>query len=268
MNQWDAYVGSPFYFSEMRNYRAEFEEIRQKIKSAINKDIVSDNNSKRIQEIKSTITSAYTQEKTAIEFVDWKECPFDITYDNDVIGDRQSYDAVFVYMELNQDIVNEYVAGHPEISTDEIQQAFSAMLATQLISGKSDIGDLSKTRPEKISVMIIEEMVNSRLTTLHEFGHLSGLIHEHERKDAFKLDPYKENLACVDVDSSGRYPVITEEGRWQDEDLIKEEYDPHSIMNYCQNNRDIEAGKKNAVDLSSVDEKELLNFYKDMPLSR
>jgi hypothetical protein len=95
-----------------------------------------------------------------------------------------------------------------------------------------------------------------RTTTVHEFGHIAGLRHEHAREEAFKDsncrkvrghdhrgDPLKENL------------YVTSE--------IPFSYDSFSVMNYCYINplrAQINSGSKSA--LSEVDKKTLRLIYK------
>jgi hypothetical protein len=58
-------------------------------------------------------------------------------------------------------------------------------------------------------------------TVIHEFGHSAGLHHEHIHYDAFKLD-------------KGRCPSITKDNSSFTTRLRYTDYDPHSVMNYCQ----------------------------------
>lgn len=71
-----------------------------------------------------------------------------------------------------------------------------------------------------------------RTTTLHEFGHIAGLRHEHARKEAFK-DP---GCAQENPPSAGRNSSLQE--RLDNTTETLGPYDPNSFMNYCYINRE------------------------------
>lgn len=240
--------------------RGAFETLLKEIKEKIGKDLISSNNTQRIERIKNIVDSSYSDNKTGIHFTDWQECPFEIDYWKEVIGDRKDYNAVIVSTQLDQEVMNEYSSLNPEMTPQKIKQKFTDMINIHFLAGKSEIGDISKTDPEKISVMTLEDITPSELTILHEFGHLSGLIHEHERSDAFAKDPFKDDPACIPVYSGEKHPLIFEGGYFNPEDLISAAYDPSSIMNYCQTSR------IKTTNLSSSDSRELLNFFQNLPL--
>ena len=74
-----------------------------------------------------------------------------------------------------------------------------------------------------------------RTTTLHEFGHIAGLRHEHARDEAFK-DP---GCAQENPPSAGRNSSLQE--RLDITTEVFGPYDPNSFMNYCYINREREA---------------------------
>lgn len=74
-----------------------------------------------------------------------------------------------------------------------------------------------------------------RTTALHEFGHAIGLLHEADRDDSTCLDKGPASVSNVGA------------------------YDPYSIMNYCQNRRQVEGNVRPT--LSEGDKATIRHLY-------
>lgn len=99
----------------------------------------------------------------------------------------------------------------------------------------------------------LQEMLELKQTAIHEFGHLAGLMHEHIRVEA-KNDPN-----CIE---SRHYNLgVGSEKTKENISVLKMgEYDPHSIMNYCFNEKVLRDGLQ--ISLSAGDIRTLQELYK------
>lgn len=253
---------NPSHLSNWTSSRSQFADLMKKVKDKTGKDLILEDSSTQIEAIKDIVTHSYSKKKTALTFVEWNECPFDIYFDGTIIGERKNYDAALIYFTLNQKVINQYLESTTETTSEKIHQAFQKFSTYMMIGGISEIGDISKTEPNRISVMSLNTPLDQQ-DILHEFGHLAGLIHEQERRDAYRKDPLRD-----DCNKKGEYPEIVRGGRWKNSELHRTSYDPYSIMNYCQNYRDSGAGLRNDSKLSLEDQKSLFQLYKSKPSHR
>ena len=151
------------------------------------------------QKIQKKVTTEYTKTRTGIHFVGWKSCL-----------ETPDYDLALV-----------------------TGNAAHAPIPSQVPGGKAPIGrcqkveDYSVMGPQHKSYLYLNAfqsdtnfMVNREglvlRTTLHEFGHVAGLRHEHIQKDAIF------DKSCFFIRESGHAKTA-----------YFSAYDPSSIMNYC-----------------------------------
>ena len=112
-------------------------------------------------------------------------------------------------------------------------------------------------------------------TVIHEFGHLLGLMHEHERYDSYRYGSIKEDEQekyCKDLMPGWPRQLDMEETDFLEEYKTKLEYDydPYSIMNYC--NRFYYKGKLSLTDIKKVQKKygpraNSLMMFKEKPFT-
>ncbi len=179
--------------------------------------------------IQDIVTANYTEEETGIHFTGWKDCSE--TPKSDVylfrmekvsslkgkanIGDNSEYHRVaklpsnpedktpskVKFVKMKDSGLKEYVLLNTKV--DEVETPNAASVARK-----------DKTTFEE----------HFQMTTLHEFGHIAGLRHEHAR-----LEDAKEDINCKTT-----YKNVDE---MKEEEAITTEkfsvYDPNSIMSYC-----------------------------------
>jgi hypothetical protein len=95
-------------------------------------------------------------------------------------------------------------------------------------------------------------------TVIHEFGHLLGLMHEHERYDTYRYGSYKEDKKekyCENLMPGWPRQLDMEEIDFLEEykTRLEYDYDPYSIMSYC--NRFYYKGKLSLTDIKKVQKK-------------
>ncbi len=149
---------------------------------------------RRKEQVRAWVEQEYTAARTGIHFTGWQDC-----------ADAPDADAVLFYSRGNP-LITAFVGD---------------------TSGQASIGpyDHPESRlpvpvphyPRARGYVWLNSSGFNRSTTLHEFGHLAGLHHEHHRREA-QYDP-----ACRLQETGFARPGAVTHGR----------YDYHSIMNYC-----------------------------------
>ncbi len=97
--------------------------------------------------------------------------------------------------------------------------------------GRASLGSTARLAafPAARGFVFFRNFLDTEKSAVHEFGHLAGLMHEHQRlgitEDALCTTMYHAGFSRA-VEQAG--PVGTPHGP----------YDPHSVMNYCEMFRD------------------------------
>lgn len=98
-------------------------------------------------------------------------------------------------------------------------------IKAHLLGGYDGIASLG-TRGERISgyrrirgYVAISKSGMDKGTVIHEFGHIAGLMHEHEHPDAINFEPECD---------------LTSEWSHAFSEYVYEPYDKDSVMNYCK----------------------------------
>lgn len=167
------------------------------------------------EKVKSWVLSEYSEERTGIHFVGFEDCE-----DNPVTD-------VAIFYNQNNKFSSRLFGGLDGI----------ASFGTTL---KYHRGFL-RGYPMANGYVSISTSGMDKGTVIHEFGHIAGLMHEHEHPDAVINEPY-----CREAVEQGA--------------LVGFEYDPYdsdSVMNYCKLNK---KGGKN-VGLSERDVLLLKKLY-------
>jgi serralysin len=121
------------------------------------------------------------------------------------------------------------------ISFDPTKGAFSNVGKEALSKSKSEVTmNLGWTDQDEESSDAAKGVIGTGLVVVHEFGHLLGMIHEHQRGDA----PFKWNKEFV-------YAEMLRTNKWShqqvDENIFDQtamntlnasKFDPHSVMEY------------------------------------
>lgn len=173
------------------------------------------------EKIKRWVQSEFSAERTGIHFVGFDDCEVNPEAD------------VAIFYNKNNKLESRLFGGLDGI----------ASLGTSLHT--QNIGWLFGFKLINSYVSISNSGMNKG-TVIHEFGHIAGLMHEHDHPDAERLEPeckYTEEWGTL----SG---------------FVYEAYDRNSVMNYCK--LDKRGGKK--IGLSSTDVDVLKRIYPNDPL--
>lgn len=173
------------------------------------------------EKIKNWVQSEFTAERTGIHFVGFHDC--EVNPDVDVA----------IFYNKNNKLESRLFGGLDGL----------ASLGTSLHT--ENIGWLFGFKLINGFVAISKSGINKG-TVIHEFGHVAGLMHEHDHPEAEKIEPnckYTEDWKIL----SG---------------FMYEPYDANSVMNYCKLDK---RGGKN-VGLSSTDVDVLRRIYPNGPL--
>ncbi len=94
-------------------------------------------------------------------------------------------------------------------------------------------------------------------TAIHEFGHILGLAHEHNRPTLYGVLDIPFITQCNDNDPD---PTVIPQGSFRTKgNTLFTDYDPNSVMNYCRNPY---FGRR---DLSNLDKLAMRVYYGQMP---
>jgi hypothetical protein len=146
--------------------------------------------------IKKWVNEEFNVSRTGIHFVGWKNCS------------DAPFARVIMFYNRNSAILNKLNGGLEGV-THKIGPAFST------IDGYS----------EAFNGVAISKSGLNKGVVVHEFGHISGLAHEHNHPDAAK-----NGRGCVYIS-----PVFVQS-------LEYESYDANSVMSYCTIKKDKHAG--------------------------
>lgn len=185
---------------------------------AIEVKVINWSKSKR-EKVRKWVEEEYTPERTGIHFVGWESC-----------ADDPKADVVMFTSPVG---LFEKI-----ISFKHIYYGLATIgtrLGTERIKGY----------PDAQGILWLSDREFSKSVTVHEFGHIAGLAHEHDRIEAFK-DP-----GCTDKDvvAGGIASYTSRSG----------EYDPDSVMNYC---KILQGGVKKDIGLSQADIRLLQKMYR------
>jgi hypothetical protein len=177
-----------------------------------------------------TIESEYTKERTAITFSGWEDC-----------ADTPSPDAI--------------------VAKAKITKFLGIEVSGPTFRGESSLGndgdsqnDYQSTTGKKALVLLTDF---TPVTIAHEFGHLTGLRHEHIHPDA-SHDQRCLKLYKLSPKSYGPYLAKNGDQFYRSTKIVTE-YDPNSIMNDCA----IQRLKTPRTELlSELDQKTLREEYK------
>ncbi len=169
------------------------------------------------QVVKETVKKEYTVSKTGIEFVGWKNCNANPIEDVIIFTHTLDYKS-----SKNGETLGMATMGE----SGDFERRFSMLEGGYYGDpgffnkgrGKSFI--FLTYRPEKYNELRLSSLKSLKLTTLHEFGHLSGLRHEHARFEG-AFDP---NCLSSGTRTRETLNVTT---------VLTSTYDSNSIMNYC-----------------------------------
>lgn len=174
----------------------------------------------------------FTEDRTGIHFVGWKDC-----------SETQEYDVVV--MEAKGKIP---VLSSPSFNGRAVIGEDGVLLQTE--NGETGFFEKSGKLP------IVALTVQKAGTIVHEFGHVAGLRHEHIHQDAFDDENCENRIIPLDFDK----PESIEKPH--DTTLFYTSYDQQSIMNYCwliPNHYQLDRNK--GVILSQKDIDTLKKFY-------
>jgi len=147
--------------------------------------------------IQDTVSVEFTPDETGIYFTDWENCHGD-DWDLMILVGKTSSPGTNGFALLGQ----------------------GALITESLINMRPIDLDQRKSYVFFDKDFIKKSSNYVKKTILHEFGHVAGLRHEHDRKEA-KKDPICRELYITTTEIA--FPGTTFYG----------DYDPSSIMNYC-----------------------------------
>lgn len=165
-----------------------FGKAEEKSRFFLGKEFSIHNWSKTDQnKIKTWVMEEYSQERTGIHFVGWTDC-------------EEAPDA---------DVVVLFHKNSPVLAN-----TFNGIHGATFYSGPS-FGTIDGY-PHASNLVIISKSGVDKTTATHEFGHVAGLMHEHNHPDIKKFD---ESCKFADPKFDSR--------------IGYEDYDKSSVMNYC-----------------------------------
>lgn len=221
LNSFALSVYAPDYLWSQSELRVCFAkgESTKRTDLAIEVKVMNWSKSKR-EKVRRWVEEEYTPERTGVHFTGWESC------ERDPKADIVLFTSPVGLFER-------------VISFKHIYYGL-ATIGTRLGSDKIN------GYPDAQGALWLSDRGFSKSVTVHEFGHIAGLNHEHDRMEAYK-DP-----GCLDKDVvAGGIPNYSRrEG----------EYDPDSVMNYCKILQG--SGVRKDVGLSEADVKLLRKMYK------
>jgi hypothetical protein len=166
--------------------------------------------------IRAIISQEYRKDRTGIEFVGWEDCVAD-TGDADIV--------IF----QKQDASTGSLAGQGLIGNGVVdfrvilnEQTGAETLKTDYVRNRTGLKSfvlINTSAGSRFSKVNADDFL--RIVSLHEFGHVAGLRHEHARlKDAKK-------------DSSCKNFEVQLGEKEMEKTALYGPYDPNSIMSYC-----------------------------------
>ncbi|WP_157684719.1 hypothetical protein [Bdellovibrio bacteriovorus] len=181
--------------------------------------------------VKKLVTSEYSKEKTGVEFVGWDDCGSGSGDDNSVVN-------LFISTADAKKLARSTEYGRasigPNLQYGNFAEDKAPFLYVQHPSAMA--GDFIFKNRKGLAQIYWDS------TILHEFGHLAGLLHEHEQK-AILQDPACQRRfgkAIKNIVASLNLPVSLT--TYYEQDYAADprspyiqhgSYDSQSIMNYC-----------------------------------
>lgn len=211
------------------------------------------------EKVKNWINTEYTKSRTGISFIGWSDCSAGISKEDIAIYISSNKKANVPSSMSQHGMASIGRNGHIDMKTNK--KAFAYFLHPDLVA---------KDLKGKVGISDVELVFKQNI--IHEFGHLAGLMHEHDRSE-FAGDHACEKIMTKDVfDSyvglSIYSPLITldELKTYSSGEYIPgvkmTAYDSTSIMNYCMVERLRINPTTTKNGLSPLDLKSLKMMYK------
>lgn len=168
------------------------------------------------QKAQQIIESEFSKEKTLIHFVGWQDCPVDVEKsDFDVMLYTSQVELNNIFMEYGRASI-----GNNSQYDDSIKSKKAFLYIADLSTFALDF----KKMKFKGDVELYW-----KYTLVHEFGHLAGLLHEHDQKDVVNDPNCPEGMVAALIRGTKNFTKLSYTYRHGP-------YDQNSIMNYCFKN--------------------------------
>ncbi len=180
--------------------------------------------SSQLQElIQKEINSQFKKEITGIHFTGWKPCEWvrdpDSTY-------RMKVDADAAILLVSKEATSMFdvMGGSSNVGKEIFHQRQTPTLRLEIPKGAAV--ELNAHPMISGQLQRVTQQEYLKMLVLHEFGHLSGLLHEHASHESDLLEDPHCNAAGVNE--------LDLEGPFYDNYKQVTPYDVQSIMSYCQ----------------------------------
>lgn len=197
--------------------------------------------------VQKKVQEQFNKATVGIEFVGWQKCNPKVKPDLYIFAfDELAY--AEYYQPGEAEIGTSCEMFNPDLRKKEIRKR---------VAGQPGYIFLSKATIKKLGPKVFKNPETSFIrSALHEFGHATGLIHEHYHKEA-RLDPN-----CQDLIKDNPEFLINPVKLGREKTYSK--YDPQSIMNGCFLIHEDEKENQNTADikLSENDRHTLQCIYK------
>ncbi len=182
--------------------------------------------------LKSWVLENYSLEKTNITFSGFESCT-----------DKKSADVIIYF--LSYDLQENYY---------QTREGFASIGA----EGKSNLF------PEASGYVVFDRIFPKKEIVVHEFGHLVGLAHEHNRPEMKNEECYKRIYEKTPIVS---YEVFLSQREVKDNQFVAlGDFDIQSIMNTCHLRKiRVESIPEAEIGLSTNDALLLRELYKNLP---
>lgn len=168
--------------------------------------------------IKQTITAEYSLKRTGIEFTGWNLCKPSLSKRN-----LEEDVALFLSSPLASNFTSDQGSSNIRNKWNSISGGIDSRTASIWF-----LNPLAyKMSSDRFGKNLLTNDERFQLTTLHEFGHIAGLLHEHDRLQKKDQD-LNLHLLQPEIEEDFYFKL---ENKHPDESLLGE-YDPNSIMNY------------------------------------
>lgn len=197
--------------------------------------------------VQKKVQEQFNKASVGIEFVGWQKCDPAVKPDMYIFAfDEMAY--AEYYQPGEAEVGTSCEMFNPDLRKKEIRKR---------VEGQPGYIFLSKATIKKLGPKVFKNPEVSFIrSSLHEFGHVAGLLHEHYHKDA-KNDPNCQDLAKDNPDFMVNPISLGKEKTYS-------KYDPQSIMNGCFLVHEDEKENQNVADikLSESDRHTLQCIYK------
>ena len=158
--------------------------------------------------IQTAVNTEYTPERTGIHFTGWKDCHESLS----------ESDVVLLRVEKTH-----YPEGSASLANGVAERNYNASYPIAIRKNHSRLKRyvLLKTYRDPVILKKVSDDESLIITTIHEFGHIGGLRHEHADQDQYRNDPNckRQGYRSGDFISSTSRRTSS--------------YDTNSIMSYC-----------------------------------